>query len=44
MKCGVFDTFGGQVNTQVARGANWGIRVGLHNYLGTLAETPRRTL
>lgn len=34
-----FDTFCRQVNVQAAACARWGIRVGLHNHLGTLVET-----
>ena len=34
-----FDTFCRQVNTQAAACARWGIKVGLHNHLGSLVET-----
>ena len=34
-----FDTFCRQVNIQVASADHWGIRVGLHNHLGSLVES-----
>jgi len=34
-----FDTFCRQVNIQVGAAARWGIRVGLHNHLGSLVES-----
>ena len=36
---GDFDTFCHQVNLQVAHCARWGLRVGLHNHLGSPAES-----
>jgi sugar phosphate isomerase/epimerase len=35
-----FDTFCRQVNLQVEACQRWGVRVALHNHLGTLVETP----
>ena len=34
-----FDTFCRQVNLQVEASARWGVRVGLHNHMGSLVET-----
>jgi len=34
-----FDTFCRQVNLQVEAAARWGVRVGLHNHMGSLVET-----
>jgi sugar phosphate isomerase/epimerase len=34
-----FDTFCRQVNHQVEISRRWGVRVGLHNHMGTLVET-----
>jgi len=36
---GTFDVFCRQVNHQVAMAGKWGIRVGLHNHLGSLVES-----
>lgn len=39
-----FDTFCRQVNHQVEICKNWGVRVGLHNHLGSLVETQEQLL
>ena len=39
-----FDTFCRQVNTQTKACARWGIRVALHNHLGSLVETQSELL